>query len=187
MGGYGSGRYGGRPAVEHLLSLNVNRLNRYCSLLRGWSGSWTWHDADGDKIGSVSLQAGQNQITASGTLDGEPWKQSCSLTWTPCHFGGSRPWFRCPYCYGRVGKLYIGDSGLACRKCYRLNYSSTREDDIGRAGRKLQKLEARLDEDRAKPKGMHWRTYERLIDQLVDVEEEQNRLFIIGAQRILGW
>ena len=38
-----------------------------------------------------------------------------------------------------------------------------------------------------KPKGMHWRTYDRIYDQLDDLEGELDRKFIIGAMRILGW
>jgi len=44
-----------------------------------------------------------------------------------------------------------------------------------------------LDNEGEKPKGMHWRTYDRIYDQLDDLEGELDRKFIIGAMRILGW
>jgi hypothetical protein len=50
--------------------------------------------------------------------------------------GGLRWWFRCPACRGggppcgrRVGKLYLPPGGkvFACRHCYDLAYTSSRE------------------------------------------------------------
>ncbi len=49
---------------------------------------------------------------------------------TPCHFGGSRYWFRCSlyksgvYCGRRVGVLYKDGDWFGCRHCYELTYSS---------------------------------------------------------------
>jgi hypothetical protein len=96
-----------------------------------------------------------------------------NVTETPCcHYGGSRKWFSCPYCKSRVGVLYLGNSGLACRKCYRLAYpteSLTRRD---RAMQQAYKANRRLggcdndtyaDSHVDKPKGMHWKTYNKLL------------------------
>ena len=58
---------------------------------------------------------------------------------------------------------------------------------ISRIWRKKRKLEAILDNEGEKPKGMHWRTYGRIYDQLDDLEGELDRKLIIGAMRILGW
>jgi hypothetical protein len=49
------------------------------------------------------------------------------LTTTPCGSGGGvRYWFICPtwQCQQRVGTLYLGDDGFACRHCYDLTYAS---------------------------------------------------------------
>src|SRR5262249_53546762 len=41
-------------------------------------------------------------------------EQDVPVTWTPCQFGGGRPWFRCTatadgrYCGRRVAILYLG-------------------------------------------------------------------------------
>ncbi len=188
MGGLGSGRCGGRPVAEYLHSLDINRLNRK-GLLEGWRGTWAWWNGDGDRTGSVSLTTGIDLVYVTGTLNGEPLDQMITLSRTPCNFGGERPWFNCPAwkCWRKVGKLYLGGSGFACRKCYRLVHSSTREDSVGRLWRKKRKLEAKLDDGYQKPKGMHWRTYNQIHDQLDDLEGELDRQFIIGAKRILGW
>jgi len=187
MGGYGSGRYGGLVA-ESLRSLDINTLNRK-GLLEGWRGTWAWWDEDGDMTASLSLSTGKDLVRVTGMLNGEPWDQSITLSRSPCNYGGDRPWFNCPAwgCGRRVGKLYIGGSGLACRKCYGLVHASTREDAVGRTWRKKRKLEALLDNEGEKPKGMHWRTYSRICDQLDILEGNLDQQFFMRAARLLGW
>jgi hypothetical protein len=34
--------------------------------------------------------------------------QIIRLSWTPCHFGGQRPWLHCPHCQRRVARLFLG-------------------------------------------------------------------------------
>ena len=58
---------------------------------------------------------------------------------------------------------------FACRQCNRLAYRSQREADDDRATRRADKLRNRLGWEPGilngngwKPKGMHWRTFERL-------------------------
>jgi len=66
--------------------------------------------------------------------------------------------------------LYIGGAGIfACRHCYRLAYACQREASDDRAARRAANLRERLgwqagiaNPSGGKPKGMHWRTFERL-------------------------
>ena len=83
--------------------------------------------------------------------------------------------------------VYFGARGgrYACRRCLRLAYMSETEDLSGRLWRKQAKLENRLDEDWARPKGMHTRTWERLKGQLCDIESQKDRL-LWGAMARLG-
>jgi hypothetical protein len=55
---------------------------------------------------------------------------------TPCHVGGSRPWFICPAlgCGRRVAILY-GGGIFACRLCFQLAYASAREEAGGPDGK----------------------------------------------------
>ena len=92
------------------------------------------------------------------------------LDWTPCTLGGQRVWWRCPAvgCGRRVAVLH-GGRVFACRLCNRLAYRSQRETDYDRATRRADKLRNRLEWEPGilngnggKPKGMNWRTFERL-------------------------
>jgi hypothetical protein len=100
----------------------------------------------------------------------QPVEYPVYLEWTPCNFGGRRAWFVCPArgCGRRVAILY-GGSIFACRHCHRLAYPSQRETWDDRAARRADRIRARLGWERGilnakglKPKGMHWRTFERL-------------------------
>ena len=104
------------------------------------------------------------------------YRRTCvSLAWTRCHYGGQRPWFICPgvvngrVCGRRVAILYGAEWYFLCRRCYDLTYESQREDLPTRLISKAQKIRRRLGGSAgsvepfpAKPKGMHWRTYDRL-------------------------
>ena len=92
------------------------------------------------------------------------------LAWTPCRYGGARAWFVCLTvgCGRRVAILY-GGGIFACRHCYRLAFASQREGANDRALRRADTIRRRLGWKPGilnglgnKPKGMHWRTFERL-------------------------
>jgi hypothetical protein len=188
MGGYGSGNHGGKSLVESHHCLDVNRMKRTNTLF-GWNGVLNWRNDFGEITRAVYLKSGVDQMTASGKLNQKPWKQTFDITWTPCHFGRARPWFLCPYCFKRVGKLYIGAGGLGCRKCYHLAYSSTREDRGTRIWRKQGKLEAKIiyyDGEYFKPTGMHRKTFNRLLEQIAALEREKDHLTFDGLSRGLG-
>lgn len=72
--------------------------------------------------------------------------------------------------------------GGGCRQCYQLAYPSQREDAGDRAARRAHRIRDRLGWPGGvlegggwgKPKGMHWRTYERLCDDHDTFEEVVN-------------
>lgn len=186
MGGYGSGRHYGRPTTSSCYSLDVTYLNKERVLKDGISCTFTWSNDDGDNVASIGITSRANEIELKYNQNDTPKRQTVPIERTPCHFGNSRPWFKCPHCYRRVGKLYVASGGFACRKCYRLTYNSTRMDATDRSWRRIRNLEAKLGNNRSKPKGMHWQTYQRLQWRLMHEDTKQNELFIIGACRILG-
>ena len=65
--------------------------------------------------------------------------------------------------------VLFGGSIFACRHCHDLAYDSQRETDDDRAMRRADTIRRRLgwgagiaNPEGGKPKGMHWRTFERL-------------------------
>jgi len=77
------------------------------------------------------------------------------------------------------------DGYFACRKCLRLGYQSESESPADRAWRRLTKLESLLAEDGAKPTGMRWRTYERIVAQIDGQEERRDNFLAPGLMRLL--
>jgi len=193
MGGYGSGShhyYTPRATVESRLRLDVRRLHRAGLLAPSAAGSTSWYrnDQQTGAIGHAAKGEREGQATAlelSYALNGEPVSQRVELEWTPCHYGGARPWFLCPLCSRRVALLYSGQR-FACRHCHDLAYASTRQDETERGIVKAQKIRERLGGSPNlaqpfpwKPKGMHWRTYYRL-------EEEAHQAYVSGMQGMLA-
>lgn len=177
MGGPGSGswyRWERRRTTDDYQCIDVRALDRQRILIPGLSGTLRWRHGD-RQTGSIGLQVighGGNAIAMrfSYTNNGEEYSYLVSLTWTPCHFGGQRPWFLCPgvRCGRRVAILYGGRYFL-CRQCHKLAYESTRSEPHVRYLGKAQAIRAQLGGSGSigerfpeKPKGMHWRTYHRL-------------------------
>jgi len=197
------GRYPGlgRDMVEDGRALDVFYLRRHGLLAPGRSSTMRWLRNDVE-VASIGTRAVEGAIILSYRHCGygEDWQnveQRVPLVWTPCHFGGSRPWFRCAvyrsgvYCGRRVAKLYGHGKLFACRYCYDLAYENQRENWGFRALRKAQKIRERLggslcidDFPPEKPKGMHWRTYERLMAQLDAAEMRTNEYTVVLARRL---
>lgn len=183
MGGYGSGRPGWHPKAEQFRSIDVNRLRKAGSLKEGNFGGWQW-TVDGEKIASISMRAESARLILIYRIrpDGGDWEsveEPISLTESLCHYGGTRPWFLCPgvrngrWCGRRVGKLYLGRRYFVCRHCLRLAYSSQSEEPMHRHNRRANKIRMALGGEPGtaappprKPKGMHWRTYWRKMDEI---------------------
>ena len=180
MGGFGSGRQGGKRCTNDMLALDVRSINRAGRLTPGSWFTWQW-TCNGEETASIRLQVDTDSVVLdyrnlSNQHNGGEWESmwySVALDRTPCGFGGERVWWRCPAvgCGRRVAVLH-GGRVFACRQCNRLAYRSQREADDDRATRRADKLRNRLgweagilNGDGNKPKGMHWRTYWRLYGQ----------------------
>lgn len=177
MGGFGSGRgtrYNAADCTDDFRRLDVRRWQRDGFLTVGHAFGWTW-TRDGEAIASIQVKANTDRVVLNyrHRSGGGEWKSEeypVLLDWTACSYGGQRAWFLCPAqgCGRRVAILY-GGGVFACRHCYRLAYASQRETDYDRAARRADKIRERLDWEPGilngqgiKPKGMHWRTFERM-------------------------
>jgi len=181
MGGYGSGKQFGASCTDDHLAVDIRQWQREGLLTDGSNFNTTWSRA-GKEMGNMGVRAENGQIILtyswqksggeSGRLD-----YPVSLQTTSCHYGGLRYWFTCPAvgCGKRVAKLYLGDKYFACRHCYRLAYHSQREVKDDRLIRSAEKIRAKLNWQPGilnlpgdKPKGMHWLTYLRLMEEYGD-------------------
>jgi hypothetical protein len=108
--------------------------------------------------------------------------------WTPCNYGGQRAWFKCPRCWRRVAVLYFIGRSFICRHCAGLTYRSQNENQFLRASRRADKIMERLGDEPdnstipSRPKGMHQKTYERLIERWYRANQEAWELI----ERVIG-
>jgi hypothetical protein len=136
----------------------------------------------GRECGSISyivdtLDDDNPHLTLDYTNNGEPMKYRVYLLKSTPNYGGSRWWFKCPAigCGRRVGVLY-GGRVFICRKCRDIAYESQNERGYNRALSKAQKIHKKLGGSGCtmdyvpKPKGMHWKTYNRLMHQMQSYE-----------------
>ena len=173
MGGYNSGRRGGKDTTSDRRTLDVRKLQRDSLLKPGQSFAWNW-SRGGNVIASINLKVAADSVMLdyrSQRYGGE-WQEMrypVRLAWTACHYGGQRVWWLCPGagCGRRVAVLY-GGSVFACRHCHQLAYQSQRDNN---AFGPADKLRARMGwvpgiayGPGEKPKGMHWKTYLRLMN-----------------------
>lgn len=183
---FGAGRPGYKSKAENCLRLDVRALARDSVLSRAAGSSVRWSRAS-EEIGSIGVYPqGRSSVRLGFSCDGQPCAQSIPLRYTPCNIGGERPWFACPVCTRRCAVLYLKASRFACRKCQRVAYASQSEDACGRAWRGQQKVEGKLGPDWARPKGMHSRTRERLLERIWHFESVRDDAITAFAIRHFG-
>lgn len=130
----------------------------------------------------VKVSAGADAITLRyphldlerGTL-GPATEIEIGLTWTAPVGNVHRPWFLCPGlsepCNRRVAELYVLFKRPLCRHCLGFRYRSERAKPFEQVIARLYKIRKRLGDDATlftpieKPKGMHWRTFNRRMDE----------------------
>ena len=195
MGGLGSGRYyhwNAKNLTSEFRSIDVRRWARDGLLTPGQRFSWRW-SIEREKVASIDVETGREQIRLiyRSREHGDDWEShdyTVRLLSQECHFGGYREWFACPAsgCGRRVAKLY-GGRIFACRHCYGLAYASQSETDYQRYQRRASAIKERLGWDTSpsaywgnRPKGMHRKTFGRLIEELDYWESESNSAFALS-------
>ena len=106
--------------------------------------------------------------------------QQIPVSWTPCNYGGTRPWMHCPHCDRRVAILLRGMGGYFCRACVgNPIYESQRRSKKARAYLQAYRLRQRLGGSRpvldpapARPYGMKRSTYGRICAQIEKLERQ---------------
>lgn len=165
-----------KRSTDNMHPLDIRKIARKGLLKPGCPFNWQW-SRGGNVVASISITV---YTSASVTLEyrtrrhGE-WlnkRYDVMVERTPCNYGGTRPWWLCPRCGRRVAVLW-GDNTYACRHCQQINYESTRTTESSKPFDRADKIRRRLGWPAgiahgpgSKPKGMHWKTYGRLLNQL---------------------
>lgn len=183
MGGQGSGRRSdcwGKSLTEESPAFDIRNLFRSGRLSAGEYTFRRWYAGGGanQKV-LVTMEGGRLVLRHSARPDSPTYDQKFFIEHTPCHFGGSRPWLVCPGCSKRVAIIYKNGRYFYCGRCCKLSYPSQVEGVFEGSVRKAERIRKRLGWPhgilfwaRAKPKGMHYETFERLKaehDRLVRV------------------
>ena len=194
MGGYGSGRYGYSTTtkLDEGLKLDINKLKQDGSvglnMARTGSQIWTCNRT-GQKVASIGYETNtldQNNMwirlyfkyTLRHSDKPEDIDYKIKLEATKPHYGGKRLWFICPFTHKRAGVLYSPPRSkwFASRHAYNLKYQSQSRCAHNRAIDKMWKLKDRLGGDQfwRKPKGMHEKTYQRRLKEIIEAENVCN-------------
>jgi hypothetical protein len=190
---------GGRLTCESCRSIDVREWARRGYLRPHQPFLWSW-TRGGKPFGSITVRTGPDAVPGAVVLSflrargssGKQWRsleQRVPITWTGCHLGGWRPWFRCS-CGRRVAKLYDGAGDFfACRHCCGLAYASQQLSPRDRSISRARTIRMRLggspsliDPFPDKPRGMHRRTYERLRVR-AQASEAHSYSFLMGPLR----
>ena len=178
----GAGRPGYKVKAEHLLRVDIGRWHRGDYLRAGRSFSWSWHCGDEPSGNIKVLVHGADSLALEYMVgsDGQrrDGSQTIRLAHTACNYGKSRPWFVGPVCQRRAGVLYMRAGRFACRCCQRVSYASQSGDLMDRMWLKQSKIEARLGAHWQRPKGMRYKTYDRLKHVLLICEERREQAFL---------
>lgn len=206
MGGYGSGRQGGRPTAEASLRVEFDWMLRNKRAIPGslvW-GSLSW-TCGGQPSGNINYTCDMRHpehsflelrftVTDRWSNEKTDYKQHIPITYTVPNYGGRRYWLICPANGRRVGKLYCPPGGhtFASRTAWRLGYHSQRIGTRDKPFEALFRLQKKLgcregwEQPIRRPKGMWRSTFARLEKQYWELDAQCAAEMMVMTMR-LGW
>lgn len=164
-----------RRCTDELIALDIRQLARegHLGVERMSWGSWTRRDGMNITLHTHTRHDGLWVEWRTRARDESTWhafNRLLTLECTAMHLGGERVWWHCPRCDKRVAILYGRE--LACRHCWALTYrcrNETREDSASRQANKVRRKlgwpVGILNDVGGRPKGMHRKTYLRLLKE----------------------
>ncbi len=192
MGGWGSGRTGGRPVADEALKIDWAWMMRTRRAVPGQriSGGLYW-TRGGEPCSNISYVCDMTDpeyggmdlsFTAKNRWDGtsKSYKQHVQLSYSEPNYGGKRWWMHCPINGDRVAKLYLPAGGdvFASRRAWKVGYTSQRKGPRDQCFERLFSLQRRLgceqgwEQPIRRPKGMWRRTYERFERRYWELDAE---------------
>lgn len=195
MGGIGSGsyyRWRNKVTLEDCRNLDINRMTKLGAIQEGClkSGSWVWTDRQtGEEMSKIGYQCNtldkENsylRLTYKFTNTDQSLDYQVRLVRTYPPYGGVRFWFICPERGKRIAKLFLipSDGRFVSRHVYKVRYASQSKGPIDRMIDKKWRLVRKTGGDYfpVRPKGMHRRTFERIMDKFIAQEELCEKMLI---------
>jgi hypothetical protein len=177
MGGRGSGGHNSKGKLRDVqcARLDVHELARGGKLKLGTQG-WLFGTVRFEVAGGPDAQRLVLEFprrSASGEpLD--PLRQIIGCYWRKARFGGRYLIFTCSECHRSARVLYARYANnriwfFSCRSCAGITYQSTMGHRWDRSARRIEKFRAQLEwlgAEPIKPRGMHERTYRRILEML---------------------
>lgn len=192
MGGFGSGRHGGKPLVDSALQIDFGWLIREGRAVTGQisSGKLSW-TCDGEPNGNIGFICDMRdddravlilrfKVQNRRSGESQHYEQQIRLSYTRPHYGGKRWWMHCPFTGERVGKLYCPDGAheFASRKAYKLAYRSQRLSPRDKPFEAMFKLQKHLGCEQGwqnyirRPKGMWHRTFAKYMERYYALDQQ---------------
>lgn len=165
-----------RRCTDEMMALDIRQLARegHLGMERMSWDAWTRRNGMSITLHTHTRHDGlwiEWRTRARGESTWHAFNRLLTLERTTMHLGGERVWWHCPRCDRRVAMLY-GGRELACRHCWGLTYrcrNETREDSASRQANKVRRKlgwpVGILNDIGDRPKGMHQRTYLRLLNE----------------------
>lgn len=183
-----------RTTVSECRTLSISELAAESDLTPGAGGvvTWTRGETHQASLSWLVVRSGEADtalrffysVTRPGSESPTTIDLLAPIEYTPCTFGGRRPWFRCPGdgCDERIGKLYLPPQAeeFRCRHCHDLTYESCqRSGTIGyeafaktaKRKRQIQQelednpLDLRLLRELSNARRDHWEALDRFAKQ----------------------
>jgi hypothetical protein len=194
MGGWGSGPYGPmgdrvrKRTVEETICLHVQTFKE---CLDNKTITCSWNDGKSKitvitKGDHIHLLYKVNEDSVSTMVDIDKTKVGF----------GERIWFNCPCCGEKTARLYFVDKEFFCRVCQNLTYFTCQEsgDPLDYLGLKIRRLQRKLGMDKPeiyetpifKPKNLHYKTFMKLRNELIKIQEEREAYFVSKCNLIWG-
>lgn len=156
-----------RPTMDYCHRVKINTWIRE-GLLRAIGSSWQTLLSNGVTLDFKYTGNAVKLTNRAGDI------LTVNIVPRRCGPDSWRQHFNCPQCRTCVDVLLVVsyanfENGLGCRHCLGLVYGSTRDNDAGRALRRVHALRERagfppgIVSQNPRPKGIHWRTYMRHI------------------------
>ena len=183
MGGRGSGGRNSKGKLRDVqcARLDVHELAREGKLklgARGWLFGTIRFEVQGTNLYSPQLVLAFPSRSASG-VPLEPILQKIDCQRRNANYGGGYLIFSCTECHRPARVLYARYNSahhqiwfFTCRQCAGITYQSTMGHRWDRSARHIERLRARLDWQAngtvlpIRPKGMHKKTYQRILDHI---------------------